>query len=147
MIFAAVRGYHEGMIHIRAGDGMISLSTDPGVRAHIHHKYYHAISTIRTISGMILSIYLVSNWSELSVLLLAGAALAGWEMTELGYSFARQGKLFMYVSEAGHINAKYENINFFDIYKKRLYNNDVVDMHTLRTVFGIMFMFCGIIFG
>jgi len=125
-LFFTVRGIHEVMINIQAGDWMHKLTYTEGVRAHRwHSKYYHKVSCLRDLFALYGG-YMVITRGIGAVQILA-LGIIGWELCEIGENIARHMKLII----------PYEHINFADIHPVILRGKKVYVLHAIRSVLGI----------
>jgi hypothetical protein len=105
------RGLREGMI-----------MHQPGPRDHVAFWAYHALD-VAIIAGFCwLAVEMVRRWP--GWLVLSGLLLAGWELTEVGYSMARWG-----VPVTG-----YEHVCFGDLISWTIDGWTVYALHAARAV-------------
>ncbi len=137
--YAIVRGLHEGMIHIKFTDKMHSGLYEEGVRGHKWHgKNYHKIALLRDLFSLWCGWLWVSQPFNFNLFM--GSLIIFWELSEIGYSIARNGTLLFLME-----GKAYENINFADIGSLKLIGWKVYALHAGRIITGIYLIIGGVV--
>ena len=132
LLFALVRGIHEGMIMTRIG-GHYNVKRESGVRGHRWKPVYHAIGGA---PYLFLALALLSiQPRQLSAAYAVFLSFAIWENTETGFNVSRYGRPAI----------EYEHINFFDLYSRVVVGRGVYALHVGRIALGSMYYFLSLI--
>lgn len=130
LIYLALRGACEGMVMTRYTDPMVDPEAQDdmdGVRCHRWFRWYHLLCLAR--DG-------IPVWYMVRTLPpgLAGSALLGWELSELGYNYMRYGRLMEW----------HENVMG---YVKVDGKAAVLAIHAVRVLGGIALILGGVLWG
>lgn len=131
-IFGALWGIRQGMIMSMTGDVMHTGFIE-GVRGHEWFRWYHAVG-VAMMAAFALSMLAAGDfWCEWkSALIIAGAGLIAWELSEIGYMIARWGELRLY-----------EHLTIIDVVSTELRGGLAYAAHMFRLAGGITLISIG----
>jgi len=132
IVFGALRGVSEGMDMSLRGDPKRKCLRWPGdgPRGHRWFRWYHLLELAMWAVYTSLVWLIITIWP--GWLTLSGLALIVWEMTEIGYSVSRWGKL-----------KAYEHIMSGDLRSWYLTGWQVYAAHGIRALAGTILIIAG----